>query len=265
MPDCLGKECGPDGCGTFCGLCPEGKMCSDAGKCVSCIPKCAGKSCGPDGCGGSCGMCPVGQSCQSASGVCLNACNSCIGASCYQDGFESGELNGWSFDGDAEALHNMGATEAPQGWYMAFVGSGLSELELGKVEKAFCPPAKYKWFGFKWKHYSEEFIEWCGSVYQDTFLVTISNANKSVKLMELTVDQLCPPTACAGCGSKYVGLEEADVDFDYADVWTTPWQTSYFELPSGMAGGPVTVTFEVSDVGDMVYVTAILIDAVQFY
>ncbi|MBT4650967.1 hypothetical protein HOC13_00400 [Candidatus Woesearchaeota archaeon] len=31
---------------------------------TECIPQCAGKQCGPDGCGGSCGTCLQGQNCQ---------------------------------------------------------------------------------------------------------------------------------------------------------------------------------------------------------
>lgn len=262
-PDCEGKECGPDGCGTYCGLCPEGTVCSDQGDCINCIPKCAGKECGPNGCGGGCGFCNYPEKCDSAAGLCIGACD-CIGASCYQDGFETGQLAGWSFDGDAEVIHNMGAAEAPQGWYMAFVGTGLSELELGKVQKTFCPPPSKKWFGFKWKHYSAEFVEWCGSIYQDTFIVTVSNGQQTIEVLALTVDELCPVASCPGCGSKFIGLEEADVVFDYEDVWMTPWSTAFFQLPDGFTTSPVTVTFEVSDVGDMVYVTAILIDAIQF-
>jgi len=147
---------------------------------------------------------------------------------------------------------------------MAFVGSGLSDMELGKLKKAFCPLPSQKWFGFKWKHYSAEFKEWCGSIYQDTFIVTLDNGYQKIKLLALTIDDLCPPGECAGCGDKFIGLEPADVEFDYPDVWMTPWSTAFFELPEGFTKYPVTVTFEVSDVGDMVYVTEILIDAVQF-
>jgi hypothetical protein len=265
IPDCKNKECGPDGCGTYCGLCPEPLMCDETGQCVPCAPKCGGKKCGDDGCGGSCGFCAVGEYCQSSVGTCVPACT-CIGASCYQDGFESGTLSGWSFEGDAETLHNMGASDAPQGWYMAFVGSGLSELALGKVQKAFCPQPKHKWFGFKWKHYSAEFKEWCGSIYQDTFIVTLDNGKQSLEVLSMSIDDLCPKGegGCTTCGKKYVGLEPADVVFDYEDVWMTPWSTAYISLPEGFTNSPVTVTFEVSDVGDQVYVTAVLFDAVQF-
>jgi hypothetical protein len=264
QPDCKNKECGPDGCGTFCGICADNFACSDGGQCVPCFPQCAGKDCGPDGCGGSCGLCPEGLECESASGQCVPPCEVCEGPECFQDGFEAGELDGWSFEGDAEVIHNMGVTVAPQGWYMAFVGTGLSELELGKLQKTFCPPASKGYFGFKWRLYSAEFTEWCGSIYQDRFIVTIANGVQQIKILDLAIDDLCPKTACSGCGGKFIGLEEADVEFDYPDVWMTPWSTAFFELPDGFTDTPVTVTLEVSDVGDMVYVTAVLLDAIQF-
>ena len=52
VPDCLGKQCGDDGCGGSCGECPTGQACQDDGTCLGCTPECAGKACGDDGCGG---------------------------------------------------------------------------------------------------------------------------------------------------------------------------------------------------------------------
>ncbi|MBT4824178.1 hypothetical protein HN695_03315 [Candidatus Woesearchaeota archaeon] len=56
MSNCVGKECGSDGCDGFCGdlngECPDLKQCINY-KCV-CVPNCAEKTCGDDGCGGLC-------------------------------------------------------------------------------------------------------------------------------------------------------------------------------------------------------------------
>ena len=61
IADCAGKECGPDGCGDFCGSCPNGYGCNN-GKC-ECVSNCGGKACGSDGCGGVCGTCGPNESC----------------------------------------------------------------------------------------------------------------------------------------------------------------------------------------------------------
>lgn len=91
-PNCGGKECGPDGCGGFCGICGRGTSCNPQGQCaqVECAPKCTGKQCGPDGCGGFCGICPAGQSCNGA-GTCTDGGGSgclpkCDGKTCGPDG-----------------------------------------------------------------------------------------------------------------------------------------------------------------------------------
>jgi len=73
-PDCAGKECGPDGCGGFCGFCDTGLVCqTSTGQCVAeCTPDCSGKECGDDGCGGSCGDCLGGSVCQDFTCVCTS-------------------------------------------------------------------------------------------------------------------------------------------------------------------------------------------------
>jgi len=78
LPDCAGKECGPDGCGGICGLCADGTACVD-GQCP-CEPVCDGFACGDDGCGGSCGQCGgLSEKCLShiciGNGVCNDSNN----------------------------------------------------------------------------------------------------------------------------------------------------------------------------------------------
>ncbi len=57
LPQCTGKQCGPDGCGGSCGWCGGDDSCQE-GACVTvegCTPDCAGKMIGvDDGCGGVC-------------------------------------------------------------------------------------------------------------------------------------------------------------------------------------------------------------------
>jgi len=50
--------------------------------CNSCVTHCLNKDCGPNGCGGSCGVCPEGKKC-SVSGLCINnssddPCTNCL-------------------------------------------------------------------------------------------------------------------------------------------------------------------------------------------
>lgn len=81
-PDCAGRQCGDDGCGDSCGECEVGSVC-DGGKCV-CAPDCTDKECGDDGCGGSCGECDaIGEACEEGSCVCAPFCQA---RECGSDG-----------------------------------------------------------------------------------------------------------------------------------------------------------------------------------
>lgn len=262
-PKCAGKECGPDGCGTYCGHCEDNEKCNLLGQCVVCQPFCWGKQCGSDGCGGSCGICEPGFSCVSDIGQCKAGC-ACDGVNCYSEGFEHGTLKDWSFEGDAEVTHNMGTTEAPEGFWMAVVGNGLSELEVGWLKKTFCPAADTTLLTLKWKFYSEEFKEWCGSEFQDSLVILLQKEGQSIEVLNVTIDDLCPPQDCPGCGSHWVGLQKDAVNFDQGDVWATPWQDLSFAVPAGFAADPFTLAITVTDVGDMIYTSAVLIDDIRF-
>lgn len=69
-PDCAGRECGNDGCGGSCNVCPTGSRC-ESGSCESiCVPNCRFRVCGPDGCGGTCATCGENETC-SPTGSCV--------------------------------------------------------------------------------------------------------------------------------------------------------------------------------------------------
>lgn len=69
IPNCSGKECGPNGCGGICGVCKGSSQCVNF-KCLEqCVPDCKDKECGEDGCGGVCGVCLNGSYCK--DGKCI--------------------------------------------------------------------------------------------------------------------------------------------------------------------------------------------------
>ncbi|MBM4387580.1 MAG: hypothetical protein FJ088_07555, partial [Deltaproteobacteria bacterium] len=84
QPKCTGKQCGSDGCGGLCGTCLEPFVCNASGQCV-CVPNCKDKECGPDGCSGTCGKCPDNWKCE--LGKCVSPCKpQCEGKECGDDG-----------------------------------------------------------------------------------------------------------------------------------------------------------------------------------
>ncbi|MFZ4734845.1 MAG: Kelch repeat-containing protein [Bradymonadia bacterium] len=85
QPQCLDRECGGNGCGGSCGECAADEVCDD-GACVpECVAMCNGLECGPDGCGGQCGVCAGDERC--AAGLCVPLCEpACDGLNCGDDG-----------------------------------------------------------------------------------------------------------------------------------------------------------------------------------
>jgi len=72
-PNCLGKQCGDNGCGGTCpSLCTDTQMCQNGACVTKCTPACTGKQCGDDGCGSTCGSCNEGATCSQA-GQCVES------------------------------------------------------------------------------------------------------------------------------------------------------------------------------------------------
>ena len=83
IPDCNDKQCGNDGCDSFCGTCPPDYICSDKFSCI-CSPNCEGKQCGDDNCGGKCGECDSNSFCDNnGSCQCIPNCDNKL---CGDDG-----------------------------------------------------------------------------------------------------------------------------------------------------------------------------------
>ena len=134
---CTGKECGTfDGCN--CGACGADETCNDTtGVCETgvCVPDCTGKQCGPDSCGGSCGLCPcVGCDpsatmcndgtgmCEAKTGLscveindCLSGCNPNDQA-CMQECMNQGTVDAQNqYNAIIQCLIDNGAQQCPSG------------------------------------------------------------------------------------------------------------------------------------------------------
>ena len=82
VPQCEGKECGPDACESICGICADEDVCLPAGTC--CTPDCLDKECGADGCGGLCGICENDDVCLPETSICCTP--DCLDKECGADG-----------------------------------------------------------------------------------------------------------------------------------------------------------------------------------
>jgi hypothetical protein len=55
----------------------------------------------------------------------------------------------------------------------------------------------------------------------------------------------------------------SDVSFDQGDVYNTAWQKAEVTV-SALVGGPVTIKFFLTDAGDSIYDTVVLLDKIEF-
>jgi MYXO-CTERM domain-containing protein len=96
--------------------CQGDGVCSPAtGECESgCIPDCVGKECGVDGCGGECGQCPAGTEC--SNGICKAKALGKLGDFCVEAADCTSGICLDTETGDVCSMACMGAVECPEGY-----------------------------------------------------------------------------------------------------------------------------------------------------
>ncbi|MEZ4265631.1 MAG: hypothetical protein R3F39_04570 [Myxococcota bacterium] len=213
--------------------------------------------------------------------------------------FEDGDTTGWTTDGDGRVVTRLGATLPANGKFMGLLSTGLGfTVQTGTLEQDFCIPPDKNEVEIQWKFYSEEFKEYCGSQFQDTFQAVLLGAAGQLTVVDVKVDNLCGYTdwpACGSCvnpescdyecmggsgclfksgicegsfsckcGKYFSGLVPSDVSFDQNGVWTTLWQRSVKNVKPLAGAGKVTLRLFATDKGDSVFDTVILVDEVRF-
>lgn len=184
-------------------------------------------------------------------------------------GFEAGELSAWNRVGDGRVITGLGETKPINGKFMGIISTGLGfTKDMGNITQKFCIPPNAKTLSFYWKFYSEEFLEFCGTQFQDSFIATLTDSTGKVHpLVDLKIDDFCPEKE--GCDSSrckgLYPLSKADVSFDKGDVHMTQWQRTTFDLLPILGGEPTNaiLKFHCKDTGDSIYDTAVLIDTIK--
>ena len=174
-----------------------------------------------------------------------------------EDGdFEAANLaQAWSTAGDARVIPVLGQFDPTQGSWMGIISTGLGfTVSSGSMAQNLCLSAGAKSVSFRWNFISEEFIEYCGSIYQDYFTVMMSDtedAGNYAILFSTHVDALC--------GDVFA----VDFSFDQGDAYATGWRSATLPIPESLKGRHVSLSFAASDVGDSIYDTAILLDEIK--
>jgi hypothetical protein len=172
-----------------------------------------------------------------------------------QSGFLA-SVAGFTVAGDGRIIGNLGAALPTDGVRMALVSTGLGLTKAsGSFSQSVClpplpPGATSMTLEYDWKFYSEEFLEYCISQYQDFFRVSFGD----VELQKTAILDLC--------NDPSITLTQADVSFDQGGVYMTDWLHKSVDV-TALAGTTGTLVFAAGDVGDSIFDTVILVDAVS--
>ena len=189
------------------------------------------------------------------------------------ESWETGKSSGWQKAGDGRVISQLGTALPVHGKFMGILSTGLGfTTQTGELSQTFCIAPGRTTLTFWWRFFSEEFLEWCGTQYQDTFQVTIESDAGQLRPVSVTVDDMCPALSCIGCGSMYQQfpsfpeIEQSPVQFDQGDTYMmNDWVQTRVDLAANgfSAGGPITLRLFATDKGDSIFDSAILVDAVK--
>jgi len=171
-------------------------------------------------------------------------------------GFESGNISqAWKVDGDARIIPVLGSFTPSEGDRMAIISTGLGfTTATGTLSQTICLSSDSCEISLDWNFLSEEFLEYVGSEYQDSFTATIAevgNPGNSLSLINVDIDSL---------SNEVYKVENS---FDQGDVYATGWKNQSTVIPESLRGKKVELKFYTTDIGDSIYDTALLIDNVK--
>jgi hypothetical protein len=166
--------------------------------------------------------------------------------------FEQGALGAWRKEGDGRILSQLGSTLPTGGSFTGIISTGLGYTTTsGSITQEACLVDSVTTLSFNWNFFSEEFLEYCGSQFDDSFSVALCDLNDPDNCVgfDTSVNELC----------EIGQLTAADISFDEGDVHRTGWLNQVVDI-SSLAGKKVSLNISASDVGDSIYDSAILID-----
>jgi hypothetical protein len=169
--------------------------------------------------------------------------------------FETGDLTYWTLTGLGDVGTALGPIEPFEGQYMAMISSGDGSIggSSSALEQTFTVPLGATTLTLHYNFVSEEYPEFVGSDFNDVFLATLHTPN----------------------GSREIAFEEVN-NANFYEVEGIPcgsgdctWgQTGWLEASIDVAqwaGTDDTLSLTVHDVGDTIYDTIVLLDAIELH
>ncbi len=137
--------------------------------------------------------------------------------------FETGDTTGWTRAGDGRVVTHLGSSQPVQGKFAGLVSTGLGfTVASGLLEQAFCIPEDRHTLELYWRFYSEEFTEYCGTEFQDSFQAVLQGNGGQLAVIDVRIDDLCHYTAgsCGeceapiACDAECMGADGCQLDAD---------------------------------------------------
>lgn len=164
---------------------------------------------------------------------------------------------GWSFSGDGDIVSTFGDIVPIDGSRMAGIStenqfgntansSTTSTLTSGPIDV----PSSAVSLSFQYDFISEEFDEFVGTEFDDSFTVNIIGPNDSISEVVTSVNQVGTE---ASIPVNLPGMDDAD---------HTDWTVKSIDIQG--LGSPITISFTVTDVGDEVVDSVVLVDDLNF-
>ena len=178
-------------------------------------------------------------------------------------GFERGDLTGWALVGSGTArpvFSSTGISILPrEGGFMADINTGSGAVgDVGSsLKQNFRVPAGVRTLRFDFNFLSEEFPEFVGTEFDDSFRAIVTTPGGSTTFATVSVNESGGFTLIGDCG--FPGGDDT--------CGMTGWRTGSVDLsPWAGTNTPITVEllFSADDRGDNVYDSHVLIDNIRF-
>jgi subtilisin family serine protease len=177
----------------------------------------------------------------------------------FNAGFESGGLNGWATTGTVDVVTRLGGIRPRQGDRMVSISSGPDNaVTTSTMSKRFTiDPAVLDddslIIRFDYNYLSEEFDEFVGTQFNDTFTAQITLPNGTV--LPVAFESVNTTVFTPVTGINFPGGDST--------VGQSGWTPARIEVPASSLAGASSFNLTVADQGDAIFDSVTLIDDIE--
>lgn len=172
----------------------------------------------------------------------------------FNGNFEMGSLDEWTVTGTASILETLGSLSPPDGKKFAFVSTGPGGDNVAttlshtfKIQ----PGVTQLPIRFDYNFVSEEYPEFVGTQYNDSLTIVVVAPNGATTTL----------AAESVNGSNFSAIGGIDFPGGDATVGQTGWRKATANIPA--TEGPGTYRVFITDAGDDIYDSVVLIDHIE--